>query len=93
MSKDNNRWIECSDRLPESSTSEFVEFGYPNLLLFCNEDGISWIDIGWFSNLDNEDVSPYFFTNFICDEHTGWEIKTNAPNVTHWQTLPPPPTE
>ena len=86
-------WIKCSDRLPDVMPNIEVEDSYPNLLLCCKcENGGLAIELGWYSDL-MEDGYPKFFTTWKNNEHTSYDFITDNPEVTHWQPLPPPPTE
>lgn len=89
----NNGWIKCSDRLPDVMPNIEVDDSYPNLLLCCKcENGGLAIELGWYSDL-MEDGYPKFFTTWKNNEHTSYDFITDNPEVTHWQPLPPPPTE
>lgn len=78
MSKDNNRWIKCSDRLPT-----------------VNEDGES-CSVLLYGMETYDSYVPHQFIGYLmegkfyCD--AGYSPH-QCYNVTHWQPLPPPPTE
>lgn len=93
LDKLKNPWIKCSDRLPNVMPNIEVEDSNPNLLLCCKHDGGALtIELGWYSDLVEED-QPKFFTMWTNGDHTSHDFRTDSPEVTHWQPLPSLPEE
>ena len=78
MSKDNNGWIKCSDRLPpvneDGESCSVLLYGMDILSDFGSHQFIGYLMEG----------------KFYCDDgHSTYQCYY----VSHWQTLPLPPTE
>lgn len=99
MSQDNNGWIKCSERLPDPKDMDDGLERKDLVLIFYKEydrdshicGNESHVGMGWYVKEYmplNEYESGYMF----YWEHDNIDIGSSI-KVSHWQPLPPPPTE
>ncbi|MFD1806166.1 DUF551 domain-containing protein [Pasteurella oralis] len=83
-------WISVKDRLPQpiDTSTEYRNQENKSVIYYTEDDEYWFIGFGWYVYGDKEDCDGYLIPYWELEDTGLTEV-----DVTHWQPLPPPPTE
>lgn len=89
-----NRWIPCSERLPENN-QRVIFTGYdPDLYICCDDGSNNYILVGWYKAEQGRGKSLGYKSlrkGFYAENPKGTSTRMHEDFVTHWMPLPEPP--
>ncbi|MGX4777298.1 DUF551 domain-containing protein [Pasteurella multocida] len=83
-------WISVKDRLPQpiDTSTEYRNQENKSVIYYTEDDEYWFIGFGWYVYGDKEDCDGCLIPCWELEDTGLTEV-----DVTHWQPLPPPPTE